>query len=89
MSLSVTGLLIGSLAITVSQGILGSPPPDRLIADTLNSYAAPSKTSFTAYLVSVRKEKHNKKYFKKRTLELLSPLILQLVQLLIPVMGPF
>lgn len=54
---SVTGLLIGSLAITVSQGILGSPAPDRLIADTLNSYAAPSKTSFTAYFVSVGKRK--------------------------------
>lgn len=52
---SVSGLLIGSLAITVSHGILGSPAPDRLIADTLNSYAAPSKTSFTAYFVSVDK----------------------------------
>ncbi len=52
---SVTGLLIGSLAITVSHGTLGSPAPDRLIADTLNSYAAPSKTSFTAYFVSVGK----------------------------------
>ena len=52
---SVSGLLIGSLAITVSHGILGSPAPDRLMADTLNSYAAPSKTSFTAYFLSVDK----------------------------------
>lgn len=45
--------LIGSLAITVSHGILGSPAPDRLMAETLNLYAAPSKTSLTAYIVSV------------------------------------
>lgn len=45
--------LIGSLAITVSHGILGSPAPDRLMAETLNLYAAPSKTSLTAYVVSV------------------------------------
>lgn len=51
--LSVIALLIGSLAITVSHGMLGSPAPDRLIAETLNSYTAPSKTSFTAYFVSV------------------------------------
>lgn len=50
------GSLIGSLAITVSHGILGSPAPDRLIADTLNSYAAPSNTSFTACFVSVKKD---------------------------------
>ena len=49
------GLLIGSLAITVSDGKPGSPAPDRLIADTLNSYAAPSKTSFTVYFVPVEK----------------------------------
>lgn len=48
-------LLFGSLAITVSDGRLGSPAPDRLIADTLNTYAAPSNTSFTAYFVSVEK----------------------------------
>lgn len=46
--------------MTVSLGILGSPVPDRLMADTLNSYAAPSKTSLTANLVSVREKKHNK-----------------------------
>lgn len=43
-----TSLLIGSRAITVSHGMLGSPVPDRLTADTLNSYAAPSNTPFTA-----------------------------------------
>lgn len=52
----MSGLLIGSLAIIVSHGILGSPAPDRLIAETLNSYAAPSNTSFTAYFVSVEKQ---------------------------------
>lgn len=53
---SATDLLIGSLAITVSHGMLGSPAPDRLMADTLNSYAAPSKTSVTAYFVSNEKD---------------------------------
>lgn len=52
----MTGLLIGSLAFTVSHGRLGCPAPDRLIADTLNSYAAPSITSFTANFISVEKE---------------------------------
>lgn len=51
------GSLIGSLAVMMSHGKLGSPAPDRLIADTLNRYAAPSKTSFTVYFVSERKSK--------------------------------
>lgn len=52
-------LLIGSLAITVSHGMLGSPAPDRLTADTLNSYAAPSNTSLTAYFVSIDNGRSN------------------------------
>ena len=53
----VIGLLIGSLAITASHGIQGSPGPDRLIAATLNTYAAPSMISFTACLLSKERQK--------------------------------
>lgn len=48
-------LLFGSLANTNSEGGLGSPEPEILIADTRNSYSIPSTTSFTAYFFSVGK----------------------------------
>lgn len=41
-------LLLGSLAQTIAEGALGSPGPDILMADTLNSYSDPSETSDTA-----------------------------------------
>ena len=43
-------LLLGFFAHTMAEGGLGSPAPDSLMADTLNSYSHPSVTSFTAYL---------------------------------------
>lgn len=45
-------LLLGFFAHTIAEGGLGSPDPDSLIAETLNSYSAPSVTSFTAYFTS-------------------------------------
>ncbi len=45
--------LLGSLANTNSEGILDSPAPDMLMADTRNSYSSPSTTSFTAYFFAV------------------------------------
>lgn len=47
--------LFGSRANTNSEGGLGSPEPEMLIADTRNSYSIPSTTSFTAYFFSVGK----------------------------------
>lgn len=41
-------LLLGSLANTNSDGVLNSPGPELLIADTRNSYSIPSTTSLTA-----------------------------------------
>lgn len=41
-------LLLGFFAHTIAEGGLGSPAPDSLIAETLNSYSAPSVTSLTA-----------------------------------------
>lgn len=48
--------LFGSLAKTNSEGGLGSPEPEMLIADTRNSYSIPSTTSFTEYFFSVGKQ---------------------------------
>lgn len=45
---SVKYLLLGFFAQTIAEGGLRSPAPDSLIAETLNSYSAPSVTSFTA-----------------------------------------
>lgn len=45
-------LLLGFFAHTISEGGLGSPDPDSLIAETLNSYSAPSVTSFMACFTS-------------------------------------
>lgn len=47
-------LLLGFLAQTISEGVLGSPAPDALMAITLNSYSDPSDTSFTPYFSPVR-----------------------------------
>lgn len=52
--LSVVDLLFGSLAITNSEGVLGSPAPEKLMADTRNSYSIPSTTSFTSYCLPRR-----------------------------------
>lgn len=41
-------LLLGSLANTNSDGVLNSPAPELLMADTRNSYSMPSTTSLTA-----------------------------------------
>lgn len=46
-------LLLGSLANTNSDGVLNSPAPEVLIADTRNSYSIPSTTSLTAYPFAV------------------------------------
>lgn len=64
-----SGLRIGSLAVTVSQGILGTPAPDMLMADTLNSYDAPSKMSFTANFVSAQIKKRQQKIDLNRIIE--------------------
>lgn len=50
--LSLRDLLLGSLAITHSVGVLGSPGPETLIADIRNSYATPMTTSVTAYFLA-------------------------------------
>lgn len=42
-------LLLEFLAQTITEGWLGSPAPDALMADTLNSYSDPSDTFFTEY----------------------------------------
>lgn len=49
--------LLGSLAITKSEGELGSPAPEKLMAMTRNSYSIPSTTSVTAYCLAVGKAK--------------------------------
>lgn len=51
----INNSLFGSRANTNSEGGLGSPEPEMLIADTRNSYSIPSTTSFTAYFFSVDK----------------------------------
>lgn len=57
-NLNLSGyLLFGSLANTNSEGGLGSPTPEMLMADTRNSYSMPSTTSLTAYFLSVGKYK--------------------------------
>lgn len=47
--MSATDILLGSLAITNSDGVLACPAPEKLMADTRNSYSIPSTTSFTSY----------------------------------------
>lgn len=48
----VSHLLLGFFAHTIAEGGLTSPAPDSLIAETLNSYSAPSVTSLTANFTS-------------------------------------
>lgn len=44
--------LLGFFAHTIADGGLGSPAPDSLIAETLNSYSAPSVMSLTVHFAS-------------------------------------
>lgn len=57
-------LLFGSLANTNSEGWLGSPAPDMLMADTRNSYSIPSTTSFTAYFFAMEGNWEVKHYYQ-------------------------